>query len=520
MSVLVRPGDRRFEVRPGQSVLEALTEGGLGLASYCGGRGICGKCVIRVLSGTPPEPDPEEQRYLSRRDFPSGSRLACRLFPVSDLVIELPEHLLTEQELDYDKADAESVPMTDPFPAGHNSEGQVYGAAVDIGTTTLSVRLIDLSSGRIVSGLTRFNPQVRFGADVVSRLSLAYKNPIKAAELRSVLTGGIDRLITDASRTAGINPASVRMISAAGNTAMTHLLLGLDIDRLAVYPFETDHLNFPAVPAGQSGFRISANAELFLAPGIRSFVGGDISAGLHALDLFRPAGNILFMDLGTNGEIVVATPAAILAASTAAGPAFEAANISCGLPAVPGAVFRADWNGESFDTATIAEARPATGICGTGLFDVISGALRAGLLSPDGQLSVPILRVTDDVALIPQDIRQFQLALAAVKAGVKILLEKAGLGFSLLDRVIVAGSFGSRLSKSGILGTGLLPESVSDRLEFPGNTSLKGAALLLGSRSARADLAVLTARVGHIPLASDERFQDFYIDALEFKPLI
>jgi uncharacterized 2Fe-2S/4Fe-4S cluster protein (DUF4445 family) len=254
-------------------------------------------------------------------------------------------------------------------------------------------------------------------------------------------------------------------------------------------------------------------------PNIRSFVGGDIAAGLAATEFAARPGNALFIDLGTNGEIVLKKGPRFLATSTAAGPAFEGMSISCGMLAVPGAVHKAEWRDGDFRLHTIGGGA-ARGLCGTGLIDVLAHALARGLVGKDGRIAGPEkkLRLSERLSLGQQDIREVQLAAAAFKTGVRMMLDEFGLGLGDLDAVFVAGAFGSALDIPNSRALGLLPGVPEEKILFVGNASLAGARKLLLSDPARTAVEALVSSVDHVSLAARPEFQDLFVRALELGP--
>jgi len=401
---------------------------------------------------------------------------------------------------------------------GDTSE-RAYGLALDLGTTTLVVELVDLISGRLIDSAAGLNAQVKFGADVVSRITAAFGDPARAEELRRVLLDGLTGLIESLRTRAGVDPGDIYEAVVAGNTAMNHLFLGLPVDTLAVAPYFAGFSTLPPVSAAASGLAINPAGKVVVAPNLKSFVGGDISAGLAAVDAVRHPGNFLFVDLGTNGELVLKSGDRFTATSTAAGPAFEGMTIGCGMLALPGAVFKAAASsGEAVAVETIGGA-PPRGVCGTGLIDLVALALRRGRLSPQGHIldASKTIPVAEGLALTQRDIREIQLAAAAVKTGVQMLLEAERLDVASLDEVIVAGAFGTYLDLENAMALGLLPRVPMEKIRFVGNSSLAGARAMLLSREERARCEALSGRVGHENLAQGPAFQARFVAALEFK---
>jgi uncharacterized 2Fe-2S/4Fe-4S cluster protein (DUF4445 family) len=299
---------------------------------------------------------------------------------------------------------------------------------------------------------------------------------------------------------------------------MNHLFLGTPIRSLALAPFNAVFSVLPPLPAREVGLKIHPNGRVYLAPNIKSFVGGDISAGLMAAGFKDKAGTYMFIDLGTNGEIVLKKGADLMASSTAAGPAFEGMNISQGMLALPGAIYRAE-NKDGFEVLTIGGG-PARGICGTGLIDLAAVGLARGLITPQGAITAPgkKIAVAAGVFLDQKDVRELQLAAAAVKSGMQMMLQANGLTAADLDGLLIAGAFGSYLDTAKAAALGLLPSIDPGRITFLGNTSLAEARLLLLSLKTRRRLETLVKDIEHFSLASQPAFQETFISSLEFGP--
>lgn len=582
IAVTLRPEGRRVPAREGDSLAGALIEAGVPLDLACGGKGLCGRCAIRIVGGEPPPPDETEAERLRRTASPADHRLACRIRVRDGLTLEIPESSLirraailetgletrvpVEPAVRSFRCRVERPPLEAPdawlealeaalkrkrlgietrllrrlpqalTAAGGEATATLYedrelldlvpgdaadsvlGAAADIGTSTVVVELLDLVSGRRLGRAAALNAQAAFGADIVSRLTYAYQNPDHLRRLHRALVDLLNDLLAELADTAGRRREEVMEVVAAGNTAMSHFLLGVPVDGLAVAPFHGVFGALPALAAADAGLALHPSARLYLAPNIRSFVGGDIAAGLGAAELEQAGENVLFLDLGTNGEIVLKTGSRFLTTSTAAGPAFEGMSISCGMLAVAGAVDRVEWR-DGFRLRTIGGG-PARGLCGTGLIDAAAVALSRGLLTPGGRISAPgrSIELAPGLALTQADVRELQLAIAAVRSGVRMMLRAAGLKLDRLDRVLIAGAFGNDLDIASARALGVLPDLPGDRIAFLGNTALAGARKLLLNAPARRACERLAARIRHLPLAGRPEFQDLFVRSLELGP--
>ena len=581
--VHISPQNLTIEIPDGEILSESLNRLGIPLATYCHARGICGKCVVEIKSGNPAPPDALEKRLQSGRLLAPNHRLSCRLSVKNPLSIFIPDSSLVRNMPVLGASLKTAFPLMPAiakyaFPSalikGHDlkktlkalfnslevvaaegseervaaglsraanaggvltavlhgetrliaieegdTTGEIFGIAVDIGTTTVAMRLIDLSTGLSLCSDYGLNSQFQYGSDVVSRLTYAYQHPDGKDRLKTAIRDLLNTMIDSLLARSGTRRDFVYEIVVAGNTAMNHFFMGEKIDTLAVYPFEPSTFFFSQDSARTAGLNLDPHCRLFVVPNIRSFVGGDITAGVTALKLPELGGNRLLMDLGTNGEIVLKAGDKLLTTSTAAGPAFEGMNISCGMLARPGAICKVWLESGERKIETIGGEKPA-GICGTGLLDLTVCLAEQGLIDGFGKIADPsrMIIVSEGIELQQKDLRQLQLAIAAVKAGVKALMRRAGLKTADLDAVYVAGAFGNYLDPGNAVKLGFLPPVDKNKLIYIGNSSLEGAAAILCSMPERLKLRRTVASIEHVSLSSDPGFQDLYIDALSFEP--
>ena len=546
-----KPSGKSIEVPIGTTILEAASKAGLLIESPCHGAGVCGKCKVRVepedlrkikLSGSHNLPDAEAK---------SGYVLSCHAQILGDIRTTILER--NEKGLSILKS-GDSVEL--PFePSAHkaskdggktyeiithdgnafrveSNSGSCLGLAVDIGTTTLVASLIDLSDGREIDSLSALNPQALHAGDVLSRIKIASK-PEGLAKLHGEISAEIGRLASELAKRADLDVREIYDTVYAGNTCMLHLAANENPESLGKLPFTPSIRGGFSVPASHCGLKgFSQGARVHLPPIISGFVGADITAGILATGLDSMKGSTLFIDIGTNGEMVLSVDGRLIASSTAAGPAFEGMNISCGSRAVSGAVELYKVDGGRAIVRTIGDAPPKS-LCGTGLIDSVAalvkghGVDRSGRLSKDAEDPVIAnaivahegklaFKIAEGVLLLQKDIRQLQLAKAAVRTGIDMLIKRAGLTAEKIDRVLVAGSFGYHLRTSSLLEIGLLPEAFEGKVDFVGNTSLSGAKLLLTNASSRARLAKIAAEVEAVSLAEDPYFQKAFVQAIQF----
>jgi len=548
-----QPSGRKIAVKSGITLLEAAFVAGVILESPCGGAGVCGKCKVRLPS-TSRNAVRTDRELLPSAEIAQGYVLACHTVVLGDVTVFLPEKhdgnmkiLRTGKSIDLPLQPAvtktylatlDRTMVKDELGeviASEPGDTTAYNAAlaVDIGTTTLVVSLIDLSTGRELASRSALNPQALRAGDVLSRIKIG-STPEGLALLYGEIATEIDRLTGELSLETGINRRFIYETVYAGNTCMLHLAANVNPHSLGRLPF-TPALNAPTrIPAHQLGLNISPGGVVLLPPIISGFVGADITAGMLSTGLEHLPGATLFIDIGTNGEMVLNRDGQMLATSTAAGPAFEGMNISCGMRALPGAVEFFKITAGQPTLRTIG-GTPAVGLCGSGLIDIVAELVAAGAVDRNGKLlrpaaamasplqknlveldGKPAFRVAENVFLRQRDIRQVQLAKAAVRVGIDLLLRNAGLEPKQLDRVLIAGSFGFHLRTESLIRLGLLPEALGERVEFVGNTALSGARLLLTHVSSRPQLARTAAAVSTVNLAETPDFQSVFVNAMSF----
>lgn len=430
-----------------------------------------------------------------------------------------------------------------------NEPGRRLGLAVDVGTTTLAAALCDLDDGRVLAVASRDNPQSVRGDDVISRIDYASRGERELAEMRSIIMAAIEDLAETACREAGVEERPF-FVMTAGNTVMTHLLLGISPRAMALSPFIPVFRGPMSLCASRLGWGGEHPPRLLTVPNLSAYVGGDIVAGMLAHDLFRLDGNALFLDVGTNGEIALSVKGVVYACATAAGPAFEGARIRQGTRAVPGAVSRVAVN-ESGDlvVGTVDSLKPARGICGTGLLDAVAALLTLGIVDEGGRLldaeearetgaragAEALERIHEDgegmaiwlekpdghggsgVALTQRDIREFQLAKGAIAAGIRVLLSVAGIAAEEVHHVLLAGGFGNYLDPASALATGLLPAGMAHKtVRSVGNASLAGARLCLLSGEERAEALRISRSTAYIELSGRDDFQQAFAEEMLF----
>lgn len=464
-----------------------LTDAGFSIAQPCGGRGMCGKCVV-VLEGSVSEPNAAEQRC--------GVRLACQAVILGDASVTLPVTLPLAQIAGGNAVDLSPI---QPMP------GRI-GAAVDIGTTTLALLLYDLMSGKCLGAASMLNPQTAVAADVIGRIDAAMKG--RADELRRQVSTAIEALLASACAQANVVPFSVESMVVTGNTTMLYLLTGQEPTPLSRAPFLADRLFGEEIH--QQG------CVVYLPDCMHAFVGADTTCALLASGMLDSSETALLCDVGTNGELALWHQGKLYIASTAAGPAFEGAGISCGCASVPGAIDQVHVIAGELRCHTIADSQ-AIGICGSGLVDAIAAMLNTEALDDTGFLEDDEFPLRDGIALTQSDIRAVQLAKAATNAGIMSLLSAAGCSPDEISHVYLAGGFGSHLNIRSAARIGLIPVELAGKVRVIGNAALDGAALLLMDTSCREKIAHMRRIAQHVRLDGNPDFAERYIEAMLFE---
>lgn len=517
---------KSFECPEKTSLLQTLLQNGILVDNPCNGMGTCGKCRVAIVQGSLPEPSADEKVLLTKGDLDRGIRLACQVFPTEDLVIRAVSSAGKMQVL--------STGYMPEFTIDPNKKG--LGLAVDIGTTTLAASLIDLSTGDELALTACMNDQRAFGQDVLTRITYEMdqkEEGIKA--LQKAAAASINHLIEGLCLQAGADPKEICSAAIAANCTMTHMLLGEDARSIGVAPYRPRFLSAQVRTAEALGLNLAADAKVYCLPQVSGYIGGDILAGAYVCSLKEAKDTVFFIDIGTNGEMVLARNGRLFSCSCAAGPALEGMNISCGMSALEGAIEQVCL--EPFRIGVIGNADPK-GICGSGILEVLSELLRTGMVKPSGAFvkkaklaeddwrrsflkdgdgpGALILAAEPELLITQQDVRQVQLAKGAILSGFLALLDKAGLKPEDIDRVLVAGQFGSHLSAEAITGAGLLPPSVKDKISYVGNTSKTGARMALLSEKVRTEMEALAGDIEYFELAEWPGYQELFVESMRF----
>jgi len=480
-----------IDVPAGAELADLLFERGVEFP--CGGTSLCGGCRVRLVEGHIAV-TPDMQAVLTPDEIAAGWRLACQARAQGRVTLEIEQW---EGPILSDEARVPFEPR----------EG--FGIAVDLGTTTLVSQLLDFATGDVLAVRTALNPQCAHGADVMSRVELALREP---QVLTRSIRQGLAALVHDV---AGGHEVSKVLI--CGNTVMHHLFCGEAVEPLSHVPFETSAGGMREFLAEDLGWHLGNACRVRFLPCLGSFVGSDILAGMVALDWLGRETLVALIDLGTNGEIVIGNRHGALCASTAAGPAFEAGRIRMGMRAAPGAISRVVPKDGGFDCHVLG-ARSPRGVCGSGLVDAVAAGLQTGRILPAGRLAngAQELELMAPVSITQSDIRELQLAKGAIAAGLRILLERWGAALEQVHRVYLAGAFGNYVNAASAHRIGLL-ELPPEKTEPAGNTALRGTKVLLLAPSRRSTLLEQICRLTkHVSLASDPHFQDVFVDCMRF----
>jgi uncharacterized 2Fe-2S/4Fe-4S cluster protein (DUF4445 family) len=601
------PDGAEVRVPTGTPVFDAATWNGIAIDSTCGGYGTCKKCRVRILSGEVPVSD-VDPRAFTATELADGWRLACRAAARADLVVEVPplqtrpkaalagvgrhvilrpsvqkRHLvLAEPTLEDQRSDVQrvldAIEDLGPQPSlellrtlsgtlraaqfdvtavvvdeelldveAGDTTARRFAIAFDLGTTTVVATLLDLEAGQPVAVRSMLNRQQPFGADVITRISATMLDPGARDVLRERAAETFAELTGEVCTEAGVAPGEVYEITVCGNVTMVQLALGIDPEPLSMAPFVVATHTLPPTRARDFGVEVHPRAPAFVFPSIGAYVGGDIVAGMLATGLTRDRRLRLFIDVGTNSEIALGSSERVLACAAPAGPAFEAAQIRCGMRAADGAIegVRISAEDQSIALQVIGDA-PAVGICGSGLVDAIAELVRVGLLDRSGRLipdeqaaeshaglferltkigeeRVFVLEWRGDVRdpaasvfISQRDVRELQFAKASIATGWQILVRDLGVEVADIAQVLLAGSFGAYLTPASAIRIGLVPKLALPRIVTAGNVAGEGAKIAALSSRERAEAAAILREVEYVELSGRADFNDLFIDELAF----
>ncbi len=591
-----------MEVSPGTNLLEAAQLAGVDLVASCGGIGICGTCLVRVVQGQVTPVTLTEEEALDPALREKGFRLACQAEPLSDVRLDIPPESLTavqqmqvegretqvnaqppvtavdlslvppdleDLRSDQDRVDAELARLgfgrIQAGPgllaqmsaylrasdwkarlalrtAGEHSElvsvlppgTPLIGLAMDIGSTKLALYLVDLESGATIARTGIMNPQIAYGEDVISRIAFANRGEANRIALQTRLVEAVNETLADLCSQYSIDANQIVEFVAVGNTAIHHLFTGLPVEQLGSAPYVPVVRQPLYFDASEIGLRAAPGAKLFMPANIAGYVGADHVAALLATQSYAAENTTLVVDIGTNTEVSLTVGGQVYSCSCASGPAFEGAHIHDGMRAAPGAVDRVTIDGDRVHLTTIGDQLPV-GICGSGILQAVAQLLEAGIVDDRGvlrpvservrtrgRLSEFVLAREDttghgrEIIITRKDVNEIQLAKGAIRAGIEILLQEAGISAQAVDAFYIAGAFGTYLDLASALRIGMFPVLPVERFHQVGNAAGVGAKEMLISSARRAEAARIAGRVRYIELTTHPDFTPTFVDAMYF----
>jgi len=604
MKLVLSDATATFDVKEGESIYETLLRNEIYLTASCGGKGVCGKCRVRVLQG---QYRCEGWGKLTEEEKAQGLVLACQCYPEGDLVIDIPveskltigdkialakteslAQLLDEygadhsamvqavhlslpeptlddnlsdlerikrqltqegiEELDFSKTLVMSLPQT-LRDAGWDvslyydeqqkrglfikkgSPVKQFGLAIDIGTTTVAVYLVDMQSRKVIETASTYNSQMRYGDDVITRIINATEGG-KLRELKQAIVSDINELVEKMCLRKKIDPKDITQTVISGNTTMCHLFWGVNPEHIRLDPYIPAVTVWPRWSASDAGLRINPEAPVYTVPSVASYVGGDIVAGVLATGIHKKPELSLFMDIGTNGEIVIGNDEWLMTAACSAGPCFEGGGIKCGMRATTGAIESVRIDRQTLEPIikVIGQDVPI-GICGSGMIDAVSEMFLAGIIDQKGKIRTELkhdrIRQGEDgpeyvlyssegrdIVLTQVDLDNLIRAKGAIYAGMSLLLKEVGLDVEHIEKVYIAGGFGNYISIKEAIVMGMLPDLPEDRFVFVGNTSVAGAYLCLMSEKMRQEAANIASMMTYVELSMSPNYMDEFMSAL------
>ncbi len=531
--VLIGKEERRISYQPGPSVREILEGAGAQVRTACRGHGACGLCEIRLLGGGTPEPTLNERLHLTHPRLARGVRLACQLRPQGDLRLEV---LNAAPPSKWQILAGEGFPSSAwppaPAPAARLPEvKRPLGVAVDLGTTNIRLALLKLTDGEPLAMLRGRNPQVSFGADVLTRLVAAQESPETARALSAQVVTAIAEGLAELASRQGLDLGRVTSLAVVGNTPMLALMAGKNYHLLLQPQHWQNPIPCRPVTAAPwiEAWGIHPRAAVRLIQPLAGFVGSDLLAGLVATRLLAGPAPAVFIDFGTNSEIALWDGRHLWITSAAGGPAFELWGLQSGMPAEPGAVHRVEWGADGSMRYQVLGGEDPRGFCGSGLVDLITGLVETGRLSRTGRFAagaaaagatpLEIAPGIGSLVLSLADVDALQRAKAAIGAGLRVLGRHSGVPLANLARVCVAGEFGRFLDVASAQAIGILPRVPADRVELSGEAALRGCGDLLLSTAAPRHLAQLRRAAKLVSLSHAQDFEELFLANLYLEPL-
>lgn len=592
--ISIKPQNKIFEYIPDKNLLQLLLENQIFVDNPCSGKGSCGKCKIRLLEGNLPDISETEEKLLKKEEIDSGIRLSCLVVPQEDIAIEILQkerkhEILTtgympdfefnplihkeifkiekptlENQSSFEDSICNTFDVEEfdwrllqqhEFITGKvtgvfngreligiepgDTTDLLYGVAVDIGTTTVVTALIDMKTGKELATASMINAQKNFGLDVLTRITYEVEHPEDSKEkLQYAIVNSINEMIQNICNKSKVDRRNIYEISIAANCTMMHFLLGIDATSIGMSPYAPTFVKAKNILARDIGLKAAPGARLYCLPSVSAYIGADIIAGAYVCQLHKAKENVLFIDIGTNGEIVLSNHGKLLSCSCAAGPALEGMNISSGMRAAEGAIEDVKITESGIELKVIGDQKPI-GICGSGILAAVKELIRTGLVKKDGAFikkekleesdyrydmiqldgkkrEFILNRAPEQLLITQADIRQVQLAKGAILSGFYALLKKANIDMNQLDKVVIAGQFGAHLPADSLVGIGILPEEIKDRLVYVGNSSKTGAYMALMSAEVKQQIEELAHQIDYMELGASDGYERLFAQCLIF----
>lgn len=524
-----------YKADKGVTLLEALQELGIKMFSPCGGSGKCGKCKV-LIEGEIGLPSLEEKALIPEEGIEKGWRLACKLVLNKDVKVYKPETAVGMNILHH-------VIGQKSKNIKSNIKGNNFGVAIDIGTTTVILYLVGLDSQEVIDIERKLNPQTAIGADVITRINYSINRTDGLDEMRNLIISCINEMLEAVVKRNKLNIQQVTKAVLSGNTTMIHIFSGLKIQGLGIYPYIPVTLEMSERTGKQTGLNVNPSGNVLTLPAISAFIGADIIAGILAVGMHKEEKQCLLIDLGTNGEMVIGNKKGMLACSAAMGPAFEGACTEFGTASISGAINSVSINKNGVFYNTIDNTSPI-GICGSGIIDITAEMLEIGIIDNIGRFvdkdtinsKLELSMIKDrlisykgkpafitawksdgtPIVFTQQDVRQVQLAKSAIAAGIEFLINKAKINIKDIDKVYFAGGFGNFIDILSAIRIGLIPEKFRDKIILAGDTSGAGAIKVLINQESVRECIRIKEIISYLEIASDEDFQDKFINNLNF----
>lgn len=585
-NIIYENTEKIIEIDHSISLLNNLSKNDITIESPCGGNGTCGKCKVKINSGFV-QTSPQDKKNFTKEELEEGYRLACTCFPTENITIELDKNYsqsyeilttdkiqkvnnnnyrITIHELPINaellinsnnitayinnyldtkfeytltslnkialllKKDIETMSSIFIKTNGNqvldvsDNKHHSYGVAIDIGTTTLALSLINMTNGSIINSYSVINPQQKFGYDVISRIQYASEYDENLKFVSDTIVTVLDDSIGKLLNSSNVNRDFLDCVTIAGNTTMIQLLLALDSASISVAPFTmvtNDTLNLTYKEVFNNKY---INAQVYLLPAVASYVGGDITSGIYTTEMYNDDKISILLDIGTNGEMVIGNKDCLICAATAAGPAFEGANIKHGIGGVKGAISSVNLSDKKIET--IGNGSPV-GICGTGVVDIVSEFINNKIIDETGYLEPEYLDENDEffiaknlkgknIGFTQKDVREIQLAKSAILSGIEVLVESYGIDYSQVDKIYLAGGFGTKLHLTQAINIGLIPKELKEKIIPSGNSSLDGAIKFLLNKNAFIHLNDIIQKTKYIELSLNPDFNNRFIENMTF----